>query len=215
MKKNLVFAKMLVVTLAACSFALTGCATPPVHSGEAIDSLGVSQLRNIQFYTGSAFQLNLMRTKSHQLDANATIKKGVPSYSRETITVKADTPVVVVRHQTAPDGRLILYVALDEDETKLLRFIQGSKELHYGTKFYLMYEAGYDTGKPGVLTIPNDVEYVKYGNAFYSVTPIVETSNSCCWLVPSEPIATNAVPTLRIRENAKIEFINVKGRKLQ
>jgi len=156
MRKN-VLVGMLILALAATSFGLVGCSTPPVPAGEAIDAVGISKLRTLQFYAGSTFELILMRAKNNQSDTTAVVKKGVAAYTREKIIIPYDTPCVVVKQETAQDGRLILSVAFEGDENLLLSFIQMQNELGYYTTFELLFEGD------------SDVPVVQYGNAFYTV----------------------------------------------
>ena len=156
--KRMFLVKGLIAALVLVSFGLIGCATPPISAGEAIDAIGVSQARTLQYYAGATFELILMRSKNNQTDSTATVRRGVPTYTREKIIIPANTPCAVVRQTTAADGRMILSVAFEADETLLLSFIQSEKELGYYTTFDLMFEGNSD-----------DVPMVRYGNEFYTV----------------------------------------------
>jgi hypothetical protein len=189
---------MLVIVL-TFGFVLTGCATPPVSGGEAIDAVGVSQARTIQYYAGATFELLLMRTKNNQPDTTATVKRGVPTYTREKIIIPYNTPCVVVQEETSEDGRLILSVAFEKDENLLLSFIQSSNELGYYTTFDLLFEGG------------SDVPVVQYGNAFYTVRSYNVVRNTYGIAVGQ----ASARPFLGIKENVRDKVTRtVKGRKL-
>jgi len=198
--KRSTFFGMLILALVAASFGLAGCAaTPPVSGGEAIDAVGVSQIRSIQYYSGATFELILMRTKSNQPDTTATIRRGVPTYTREKIIIPYDTPCVIVEHETLEDGRLILTVAFERDENLLLSFIQSSNELGFYTTFDLLYEGD------------SDVPVVKYGDAFYTVRSYHVVRGGY-----GVPIGqTSARPFLGVKETVKERVIRtVSGRKL-
>jgi hypothetical protein len=198
--KKTIFVRMLILALVASSFGLVGCfSTPPVSGGEAIDAVGVSQVRNIQYYAGATFELILMRTKNNQLDSTAVIKKGEPSYTREKIIIPYETPCIVVKQETANDGRLILSVAFEKDENLQLSFIQSSKELGYYTTFDLLYEG------------ESDIPVVKYGNAYYTVRSYYVVRGGY-----GIPIGeASARPFLGIKENVKEKVIRTAtGRKL-
>ena len=198
MKKS-VFFGMLILALAAANFTLAGCKTPPVPAGEAIDAVGISQLRSLQFYSGSTFELILMRTKNSQTDSTASIRRGVPTYTREKIMIPYDTPCVVVNQETASDGKLILTVAFEGDEKLLLSFIQSSNELGYYTTFDLMFEGD------------SDVPVVKYGDAFYTVRSYYIVRGA--YGIPVGQAA--ARPFLGIREKVNNKFIRTaRGRKI-
>jgi hypothetical protein len=199
MKRKSLGMLMLALALMAASIGLIGCATPPVSGGEAIDAVGVSKVREIQFYAGATFELILMRTKNNQPDTTAVVKRGVPSYTREKIIIPYNTPCVVVRQETAEDGRLILTVAFEKDENLLLSFIQSSNELGYYTTFDLLFEGD------------SDVPVVQYGNAFYTVR-----SYNVIRGAYGIPVGeARARPFLGIRETVKDKVIRTAaGRKL-
>jgi hypothetical protein len=189
---------MLVIVL-TFGFVLAGCATPPVSGGEAIDAVGVSQLRTIQYYAGATFELLLMRTKNNQPDTTAAVKRGVPTYTREKILIPYNTPCVVVKEETSEDGRLILSVAFEEDENLLLSFIQSSNELGYYTTFDLLFEGG------------SDVPVVQYGNTFYTVRSYNVIRGD--WGIAVGQ--ASARPFLGIKENVREKVTRTaKGRKL-
>jgi hypothetical protein len=191
---------MLILALVAASFGLVGCATPPpVSGGEAIDAVGVSQVRTIQYYSGATFELILMQAKNNQSDATAVVKKGVPTYTREKIIIPYNTPCVVVKQETEEDGRLILTVAFEKDENLLLSFIQSSNELGYYTTFDLLFEGNSDT------------PVVRYGNAFYTVRSYIVQRGRY-----GIPIGQDdSRPFLGIRETVRDKVIRTAtGRKL-
>ena len=195
MKKS-IFAGVLILALAAASFALAGCATHPVSAGEAIDAVGVSQLQTIQYYAGSTFELILMRTKNNQSDTTASVRRGVPIYTREKIVIPYNTPCVVVKQETAEDGRLILSVAFERDENLLLSFIQSSNELGFYTTFDLLVEGDSDT------------PVVRYGNDFYSVRSYYVVRGR--FGIPVGQV--NARPFLGIKETVRERIRTAGGR---
>jgi hypothetical protein len=198
MKNKSIVVGMLILALVTVSLGLIGCvATPPVSGGGAIDAVGVSHAQEIQYYAGATFELVLMRTKNNEPDTTAVVKKGVPSYTREKIIISYNTPCVVVRHETADDGRIILVVAFEKDETQLLRFIQSSNELGYHTTFDLLYEGD------------SDVPVVKYGNAYYTVRSYVNVATG-----RFQVAQVSTRPFLGIKETIKEKSRNVTGRKL-
>ena len=199
MKKSF-FTGMLIVALAAASFGLAGCfSTPPVPAGEAIDALGVSQLKMFQYYSGATFELILMRSKNNQSDATAAVKNGVPKYTREKIIIPYETPCVVVKQETSNDGRIILTVAFETDENLVLSFIQSSNELGYYTTFDLLYEGD------------SDVPVVRYGNLFYTVRSFNIIRGA--YGIPVGQ--ASARPFLGIKENVNDKVIrSAKGRKI-
>lgn len=197
--KRSVFVGMLVLALVAASFGLAGCVTPPVSGGEAIDAVGVSQVKTIQYYAGATFELILMRTKNNQPDATAVVRRGEPVYTREKIIIPYNTPCVVVKQETASDGRLILSVAFEKDESLLLSFIQSSNELGYYTTFDLMYEGD------------SDVPVVQYGNAFYTVRSYITVRGA--YGIPIGQLGSR--PFLGIKETVRNKVIRTAaGRKL-
>ena len=198
--KRTVLIGVLVLALAAAGFSLIGCASPPpVFGGEAIDAVGISQVEAIQFYAGATFELILMHTKNDQPAAQAEVKRGVPKYTREKIVIPYNTPCVLVKHDATEDGKLILTVAFEKDESLLLSFMQSSNELGYYTSFDLMFEGASDT------------PVVKYGDAFYTV-------RSYHVVHGADGIKTGeagARPFLGIKEKVKDKVIrSIKGRKI-
>jgi hypothetical protein len=162
MKRFMYFAGMLCVTFVLGS-ALTGCVSPPpqvVSAGEAIDALGSSRITELQYQAGKTIVLTLMRTKNNQLDGDAVIKNGQPAYTRERVLISFGTNGMVVQRRTGEDGRLTLGVAFEEDESKLLWFVQTSTELAPFTNFRLVLDEASAEGAP----------IVKYGSAYYWVT---------------------------------------------
>jgi len=199
--KNMVKLFGVIALVAVIGFTMAACggAPPPVSGGEAIDAVGVSQVRTIQYYAGATFELILMRTKNNQSDSSAVVKKGVPSYTREKIIIPYNTPCVVVNQRTAEDGRLILSVAFEKDENLQLSFIQSSNELGYYTTFDLLFEGDSDT------------PVVQYGNAFYTVRSYYVIRGT--YGIPVGQ--TSARPFLGIRETVKDKVIRTAaGRKL-
>jgi len=197
MKEKSVFVGMLILALMVASLGLTGCATPPVSGGEAIDAVGVSRAKEIQYYAGATFELILMRSKNNQPDTKAVVKRGIPSYTREKIIIPFNTPCVVVQQEMSDDERLILTVAFEKNETNLLKFIQSSNELGYYTTFDLIYEGD------------SDVPVVKYGDAYYTVRSYITVATG--YYTYSE---RSARPFLGIKENIKEKSRMVTGRKL-
>lgn len=163
MKKNLSGISMLLLSgLLAFGLTLGGCVALPVPAGEAIDATGIDKLKDIQFYAGATFELILMRDKNNQTDPTAKIRRGKPSYTREKIIIPLNTPCVVLRQERMDDGRLLLTVAFEKDETKVLQFIQDSTDLGYYTSFNLVYNGG------------SDIPVVQYGGEYYAVRSYVK-----------------------------------------
>jgi hypothetical protein len=188
MKKFMYFAGMALLTF-VLGFGLTGCfsAPPPVLSaGEAIDALGASRVSELQYLAGKSIVLTLMRTKNGQLDTNAVIKNGEPAYTRENISIPFGTKGLVVQRRTLEDGRLVLGVAFEDDESKLLWFVQTTTEMAPFTHFVLLPDDA----------STEDAPIVKYGNVYYWVQ-----------------YGSNAI--LGITEkNAKVHTQSLKGRKI-
>ena len=127
-----------------------------------------------------------MRTKNNQLDSDAVIKNGQPAYTRESVVIPLRTNGLVVQRSTGEDGRLILGVAFEDDESKLLWFIQTSTELAPFTNFRLVLDEASSEGAP----------IVKYGSAYY-------------W------VQSGSDAILGITEKFKVRTQSPKGRKIK
>jgi hypothetical protein len=183
------------VALLVLGLGLIGCATPLRSPGEALDAVGISRAKEFQFYARSGFQLILMRSANDQTDPTAKISKGVPSYTRQTISIPARAPCVVVNEETTEEGRLVLTVAFEKDETRTLSFVQTTDDLRYFTSFALLLEG--DPENP----------IVKYGDAYYEVSSynLVQTGR--------QVTLERTHPTLGIQEKMKNNITFVAGRK--
>jgi hypothetical protein len=188
MKRFMYFMGVLCVTL-VFGLGLTGCFSPPpavVSAGEAIDALGISRVTELQYQAGTTIILTLMRTKNSQLDGDAVIKNGRPTYTRENILIPYGTNGLVVQRRTGEDGRLSLGIAFEEDGSKLLWFTQTSTELAPYTNFRLTLDESSAENAP----------IVQYGNAYY-------------W------VQSGSDAILGITENFKIRSQSTKGRKIK
>lgn len=196
MKKVTGFIGMSLLTFVFV-FGSTGCFTPPpiVSAGEALDAIGTSRVTELQYYTGTGIVLTLMRTKNDQLDSAAVIKKGQPTYTRETISIPFGTKGLVVQRSVREDGRLVLGVAFEEDESKLLWFVQNTTEIAPFTHFTLVV----DDIVPDLTSArddPKGAPVIKYGDAYYWVQ----------W-------GSGAILGV-IEKNVKVRLQSAKGRKI-
>jgi hypothetical protein len=186
MKRNNFFMGMFFLTFIG-TLCLTGCFTPPaiVYPGEALDAIGVNRATELQFLSGSSINLVLMRTKNGQPDTTATIRNGQPSYTRQSVYIPFQTKGVVIQRSTTEDGRLMLGVAFEEDQNKLLWFIQTTSEVAPFSRYVLLLDEE-STENHGI---------VKYGDSYY-------------W------VQNGANAELGIIENFKVNSQTVRGRKL-
>jgi hypothetical protein len=191
MKKFTYLVGMLLLAF-VFGFGLTGCFTFPVQmpsyvsAGEALDAIGSARAAELQYYAGKSIILTLMRSKNGQLDSGAVIKNGQATYTRENISIPYGTAGVLVQRRTLEDGQLVLGIAFEEDESKLLWFAQTTTELAPFTHFVLLPDGSSAEGIP----------IVKYGNAYYWVQ-----------------YGSDAI--LAITENLKAHTQNPGGRKLK
>ncbi|MDR2375352.1 MAG: hypothetical protein LBD96_02825 [Treponema sp.] len=187
MRRKTFFTGMLLLTF-MIGFVLTGCFSLPVQivsAGEALDAIGGSRAAELQYLAGNTIILTLMRSKNGQLDSNAIIKNGEPAYTRESISIPYGTKGMVVQRTILEDGRLMLGVTFEDDESKFLWFVQNTAEMGPYTHFSLSLDDASSESVP----------IVKYGNAYYWVQ----------W-------GSDAI--LGIVENAKVSTRYIGGKKI-
>jgi hypothetical protein len=161
MKKSVKFFMGMLALALAFGFAAGGCASAPLYSpGEALDAIGTNRAGELQYYAGGTIALTLMHTKNGQPDNNAVIKNGLPSYTRTGIVIPAETRGIAAQRKTAEDGRLMLGIAFEEDESRLLWFIQDGSELTPASHFILALDESSTEDSP----------VIKYGNVYYWVS---------------------------------------------
>jgi hypothetical protein len=195
MRKNLNLLGLLTMAIVA-GVLFTGCFSLPQSPSEALDAIGVNRAQELQYYLkGGNIVLTLAHTRNSQLDSGAKVSKGEVSYTREQIIIPITTKGVAVQQKTAEDGTPMIGIAFEDDTSKLIWFIQDTKELHLLSEFVLA------TG---------DSSMISYDNAYYFVGGRAMGSTSL--LAAS---ASSGVPTLGIYESVKTNSRTVKGKALR
>ncbi|MDR3325076.1 MAG: hypothetical protein LBS82_03685 [Spirochaetaceae bacterium] len=202
MKKHISLLRLLTPAIAV-GVLFVGCISAPKPSpSEALDAIGVNRAQELQYYVeGGNIALTLVRSKNGQTDGGAKVSKGEASYVREQIVIPMGTKGVAVQQKTSDDGTPMLGISFEDDASKLLWFIQDTKDFTPLSHFVVAADAS---------------SIVSYDNAFYQVSGQRVAQQSLLGAMGgAAPVVSSGIPTLGIVEDVKVNYRAVKGKALK